>query len=310
MGNNTDWPKLMVIVSIIALIAGIALIFYARSEQKLADDSKEIPEEITLQKLIARGPNGNNNVILTHFAVCDNCVYEHKNGNWTCAWVPIVPSENVPPGQNTGGSPLVIHAMIKSPKAKNMKDLEQRCNKARLRGMVINKINTLSSDARYILEGRYTGTNFDTCIIIEEGREPSSQGHIQVLRMLGIILIPISVGGCFLAGYLKVGGRRRNYVSVERRPKKKKRYVEDEDSPRKRAQQSRDDDAPRARRRADEDEDRDDDRRERRRDDDERESPPPRSHRSEEDDDRDAGRKSEGIDPETGRHRRRRRDDD
>src|SRR5262245_45933377 len=90
---------------------GIALVVMGYQEKGLAKASSAAPETMSLEKLIARGPAGNPNVILTDFSTCENFVIEKKKGRWQAVWLPIVPKTG--PGA-TGGSPTSFKAIIYS----------------------------------------------------------------------------------------------------------------------------------------------------------------------------------------------------
>ena len=94
-----------------------------------------MPEEISLANLIARGPDGNTNIIVKDFVVCENFAYKPNTtgGRWTKVWVPIVPSSAVPPGQMNGGKPTKLQALIFSINIGNQGELQQKCSGPKLR---------------------------------------------------------------------------------------------------------------------------------------------------------------------------------
>src|SRR5439155_21347296 len=108
-------------------IAGGVMIFLGLREHSLAVVASKEPEQITLKNLIARGPDSNPNIILTDFALCDNFVYETKNGRWNKAWVPIISREELPPGQASGGKPEAVQAIMVTMKARDQAELYNRC---------------------------------------------------------------------------------------------------------------------------------------------------------------------------------------
>jgi hypothetical protein len=93
-------------------VVGVILVVVGLQERNLAAAASQEPEEISLKNLIARGPNGNPNIILKDFALCDNYVFKTRGTQWSSAWVPAVPAEAVPPGQARGGRPAAIQALI------------------------------------------------------------------------------------------------------------------------------------------------------------------------------------------------------
>src|SRR6476659_1498267 len=84
--------------------------WYGYKERDIAAGSTQTPETISLKDLIARGPDGNANIVLTDYVPCDNFVIEKKHGVWEGAWVPVVPKEEAVNGE--GGSPTAFKAVI------------------------------------------------------------------------------------------------------------------------------------------------------------------------------------------------------
>jgi hypothetical protein len=60
----------------------------------------------------------------------------------------------------------------------NENELIQKLAVPQLRGMVTNQIKSLNAKERELLQKHYPGINFDRCLIIDEGREPTSSGLI------------------------------------------------------------------------------------------------------------------------------------
>jgi hypothetical protein len=276
---------------------GIALVVMGFQEKGLAKASSDAPETMSLEKLIARGPSGNPNVILTDFTTCDNFIYEKKKGRWTGAWVPVVPRAG---GGPKGGSPAAFKAIVYSSQARSEDELYRRCDQAQLRGMVINTIRSLDSTEKRLLSESYPQTDFSTCIIFQEGREPASDEKVAFFIFGGGTGALIGLGLLVLALFLW-----RKHSAEEARLKKSRkkgplRGDEDDDE----------DDRPRKRRIASDDED-DDRPRKRRRDDDQEDERPRKRRpvaRDADEDDR-PRRRSRRDDDEDDRPRRRQRDD-
>jgi len=204
----------------ISLIIGGALVFAGCQEKRLAAAASAVPEEISLQALIARGPDGNPNIILKDFVLCENYVFRTKNGIWTGAWVPAVPQQA--PNQ-FGGRPAVFQALIFTTNAKNQADLYGLCGQPRLRALMTNRISSLSGDIRSLLTESYPGTDFSRCLILQEGREPAGQTKLALLFGSGLIacLVGLGVGG--FGFYL--WHKERNAPP----PKRRRRRAEDDD---------------------------------------------------------------------------------
>jgi hypothetical protein len=206
--------RYLLIGGAVLIVIGIILAVVGLQEKNLASGASGTPEEITLKDLIARGPDGNPNIILTDFVLCDNYIFKTRNGIWENAWVPAIPRENAI--QNRGGKPSNVKALIFTINARSQNDLYQRCEQPKLRALVTNKMVSLGSQERALLTKEYPGTDFSKCLIIQEGREPA--GPLKLILMIG--------GGGLLAlfglGLIGLGGvillwRRGSSVPTRRR---------------------------------------------------------------------------------------------
>jgi hypothetical protein len=259
------------------LILGGILLFVGFGEKKLSDRASATPEEISLDNLIARGPAGNTNIILKDFVLCQNFVSEEKSsgGGWSKVWVPIVPTSAVPPGQLDGGRPTSVRAIIFSINISNQMELKQRCEVPKMRALLTNGLVSLGSEEKSHLSQSYSGTNFDTCLIIQEGREPAGAAKLFLMIGGGVLSLLVGLG---LVGFGFVKWR----ADQSPRPRKKKR--------RREAAEEEEDERPRKRQRAVEEADEEEERprRKSRRDEaDEDDRPrklPPRKKRRDDDD--------------------------
>jgi hypothetical protein len=189
----------MIRVGIGLLVLCGVLGFMGVREWGLSRSSSSVPEEITLKALIARGPRGNPNIVLTEFIPCANFVYESgKHGeSWTKVWVPALPLEQgiaqLKQGPNTVTD---FQAIIISTSAKNEAEMNARLLQPRLRAMVMNEIHSLGSEEKKLLAQSYPNTDFSKCLIIEEGREPYGSGKL--LLMGGRSVLAGIAGGVVL----------------------------------------------------------------------------------------------------------------
>jgi ribosomal protein L32 len=189
---------------LIPLVIGITFLGVGFKEQKLADISSAEPEPISLARLLERGPNGNPNLILSDFEICENWIlYEKKAmvgvavGEWTKVWVPIVPTSNA----NRAGAafanfqdPQDIRTLILSSRVHNENEVVPTLAVKQLSGMVINQIAALSSKEKDLLRQGYPGVNFDNVIIFEENRQPASSEKIGWLLAGGGLLVVVGIG--------------------------------------------------------------------------------------------------------------------
>jgi hypothetical protein len=171
---------------IVLVVAGIAVLVWGFREKSLADASSQEPERISLQQLLARGADGNPNLILTDYQICDNFVYEGRGvgdtviGSWEKVWIPIIVR---------GGDPFNTtnpQALIYTTRVKKAEDcLPMLQNPGQLRGMVTNRITSIPSKYQDLLRGAYRNIDFDRCLIFHEGREPKSSDSIMLILLGG-----------------------------------------------------------------------------------------------------------------------------
>jgi hypothetical protein len=172
----------MVRYGIFALIGAAVLGYMTYTEGSLAFNSSPEPEPITLKNLLARGAEGNAYILLTDFVLCSNLVYKSKNNkDWTNVWIPIVTREEVDPRQKEPPQPKEVKALFFSNRIDGQAALETRLNQPKVQAMITNRISSLENDVRKLLQEAYPGTDFNTCLIIQEGRTPHSRGAVYAM---------------------------------------------------------------------------------------------------------------------------------
>jgi hypothetical protein len=182
---------------IAALVAAAALGFLTYTEGTLSFQSSAEPEEISLKNLIARGPQGNAYIILTDFVLCDNLVHQFKDSDksaWTHVWIPVVPSDEVNPAAKGPLNPSNVKALFFSTNIRNERELEARLNKPKVQALVTNRIVSLESKIRNLLQQSYSGTNFDQCLILQEGRTPFSRGVVYLFGAGAALSLLLGLG--------------------------------------------------------------------------------------------------------------------
>lgn len=186
-GSEGGWR-----VPLITLAVGVAIFVWGFNEMRLSSASSSEPEKISLAKLIERGADGNPNVILTDYLVCEKFVYEGKGvgdkviGAWKNVWVPIVPYSDDPAALARGAQNPP--ALIYSTRVKSENDVLPMLQSPELRGMVTNRITSLKSRDKELLGRGYPAMNFDRCIIFHEGREPKSSESVMLILAIGGVL--------------------------------------------------------------------------------------------------------------------------
>jgi hypothetical protein len=160
------------------VIAGGVLVFAGVQEYRLSKVAKAEPQTITCAQLASKGPGENAHVRLTEFEFTENYVYQEqkRSTEWKVSYVPAVP-----PRVKDDPGVRVIKVLIKSTAARNENELFA-LGQAPVQGVVINTISALGRDERRLLKESYPGVDFDTCWIVEAGKEPASRG-----RLMGLI---------------------------------------------------------------------------------------------------------------------------
>jgi hypothetical protein len=228
-------------IAIVLFVFGVMAIVFGVYEWRLSSGASTRPEEISLRDLIARGPDGNPNIILKDFELLDdNLVYEYDeklgpNSSWTKVWVPVVPPGAAPPGQ-PGGFPFnpqpqrqigQVQALIYSTHVHGQAEIRPRCGVPKLRAMVTNRVQSLGSEEKKLLQEGYPGTDFNKCLIIEEGREPASAGFLVLLFGGGLLLLAGGAGLLVIPWLLGKGGGGTTQLPRKLRPRRKRRDEEE-----------------------------------------------------------------------------------
>ncbi len=185
-------------LGIAGLVLGGMLLFAGYHEWQLGSGASSQPQELTLQQLIDRGPDGNANVRVSDFTLGDNFAYfsDHSDVYWTRVLIPAVP--------NTMGEQaahvLIPKVIVKSTHVHDDNEMDAIHERTQLQGLVINRIESLSKDERGILAQDYPGIDFDHCIILEEGRTPSNGSMLFLMGGGGLALLLVG-GGLLMSNF-------------------------------------------------------------------------------------------------------------
>ena len=181
-------------LGIVILVLGCIMMFYGYKEWRLCTAASTTPDDITLEALIARGPDGNPNVRVSDFMLGDNFVYftDDSGLRWTNVLIPAVPKTM---GEQSAHvlNPQVI---VKTAHVASEDDVDTLRSRPKVQGLVINRIEELGSEEKEMLRQDYPGLDFNKCIILEEGRQPSE--FIKVFLMGGGGLALLFGGGWLL----------------------------------------------------------------------------------------------------------------
>lgn len=176
-------------IALFLIVIGGVIAYEGVRESKLADAASATPERITLEKLVARGPDGNANVIVTDFEPCDNFLTtkNSKTNVWQSVWIPIVKKGTHGDGP-APASVKNVQVMVFTDKAKNEGELIGRVGGPEIRGLITNRISAIGSEQQEKLRGAYPQTDFAKCLILHDGREPASGGSTLLMKLGGVAL--------------------------------------------------------------------------------------------------------------------------
>ena len=188
--------RLLLTLGIGLPILGGVFAWHGFKERDIAQASSDTPDTLPLSQLIARGPDGNANVVVTDYvALRPHVVHRGKRGRWSGAWVAVVPKDDAPPG---GGSPRAVQAFVFSG-ARDPDAVYQRLSSPQLTGMVSNRILTPNDSETDELRGLFPRTDFSTCVYIHEGREPASEEKSALMIFGGLGAAALGFGSLVLA---------------------------------------------------------------------------------------------------------------
>ena len=189
-------------LGVAGLVLGGMLLFAGLREWQLGSAASDQPEDVTLEALIARGPDGNPHVRVSDFVLGDNYVYftDDTGTYWTSVLVPAVPNKM----GDQAAHVLIPQVIVKSTHASDEDHLNTLRARTRLQGLVVNRIEALGSEEREILAKDYPGIDFDKCIILEEGRQPSSGGMVFLMGGGGLALVVVG-GWLLLYNFTRTG---------------------------------------------------------------------------------------------------------
>ncbi len=182
----------MVRLKIAVLVIGAVVGYFGIQEWRLATTAKPTPQRLTASQLVKNGPGKNAHVLLSAYSpVGDQIVYQEKSkgGSWQCVWLPLQPVGFF--GLAPGGP---VRILFKSKKASNEGELNQIfMGGGPLKGMIVNKIESLGREEKKHLSQGYPGIDFDTCYIFEHERAPASTGKVVGLIGGGGILLLVGM---------------------------------------------------------------------------------------------------------------------
>lgn len=188
------------------VLIGSGLIYMGFREVQLRGAAKAEPQNITCAELAENGPGDNAHVIMSDFLLADVVfVYEGRSsdGPWTKVWVPAVPlgghyhqtllSMLDEDGKIRGAvpKPADINIIVKTSNAPYPNDLDTLADQEAIQGVIVNKIESLESKERKLLEENYPGVDFDECWILEVDRKPATLAKVAGFGGGGVALFAL-----------------------------------------------------------------------------------------------------------------------
>jgi hypothetical protein len=187
------WAQLIVLGVMLASGAlaagGCAAVGAALYEGYQCYTSEEQPEQVRLGDFLARWPQGNHHVILTHF-VCGTPFYIGGDANGSGLWIPIHPVEDV--GRDGRPVPAQVKILVFCNNAAREDAVLQQCRQGHVQGLVIRGVNFGGGTGHFLLK-ESPKTILATCLTLEVGRKPWSHTSLYALGITGAAAI--LVGG-------------------------------------------------------------------------------------------------------------------
>jgi len=183
---------------------GSALTYLGVLELQLASVTDESPQEISCDDLVTRGYGDNAHVTLTDFYCPNFYVYEQREDSRTYdkVWIPVVSLDSeyfqqviaaIDAEQDPDEVPLPpIRLIVKSSSVSTEDEVFALADQDTLRGVVINKIESLDNDTTWLLRENFADFDAQEVLILEHGREPAGGLGLGFLAG-GLLLLSIAV---------------------------------------------------------------------------------------------------------------------
>jgi len=202
-----------------AIIGGLVMLFMGFQEFRVSSGTTSEPENASLAEIEAgQIPDNTHLAIAEHAAIYPAAVYSYSTSKYGSSeptnstkvnycYYPIMSSTHpflVSLGKiqekygNLGGVPQQeipqiegLGVLVKTSRFKTIGTIpEEWKNESGVKGLVINRIASLSDEEKKLIQESFPNVNLDTVLILQEGREPSS-----ALASLGLMF-----GGLLISG--------------------------------------------------------------------------------------------------------------
>jgi hypothetical protein len=171
------------------MIGGVAATVYGANLLRLAASCKDDPQVITGAQLQANGWGDNAHVEITNAGTMKMYLYQKDkyDTQWKYAFVPMVPLDGeymkyidtfYADKKNTGKIPDMPRdfCCILKISARGEAEVDRVGEMPKVRGVVINAIESLDKDSKRLLREGYPHVNLDRVAIVEFERQPEKSG--------------------------------------------------------------------------------------------------------------------------------------
>jgi hypothetical protein len=184
---------------LVFIFTGLALCYFlGYRERQLGRAASDVPEPLSLQQLIDRGPGGNPHVEVRDFRLPSGpgeyvVVADPSGQRWEQVYIPAVPS--------AGPDPPAAYAVVRSTRLRDPEGVRDLGQRPTLRGMVVNALGPVPAGVNDRLARQHPGIDFASCVILEEGATPPPPGRAVAGWVVGLAF-------CALGGLAIWRGRR------------------------------------------------------------------------------------------------------
>jgi hypothetical protein len=189
------------------LLAGVAVFWLACNDWRLAHETADQPQEITLTDLLKNGYGSNRHVHITGYRFCDKKVEDsqRKDSKLTMVsmWAPVVPADN----GNEQAAPAVprkVLVVLRESELRNAEPPElkrlgmgrskwQNREKKGYTGVVVTGLRNLPDSTSAALREMAPETDFGSLLIVTEDVKPISVAAVQRSLVIGGIGIGLGL---------------------------------------------------------------------------------------------------------------------
>lgn len=202
------------------IISGIRLVERRGDASKVGETTPE-PQDITLAKLIARGPEGNAHLRVTDLVLDNQYLSKNKKTKSGVESVEYIWAVARVPGEPPG---TPIRVLVKNSRVSSQSDADSFLTARVVTGLVINKIDRPSDEEVRLLRGTFSGLDPDKVVLLHAFREPP--GQLARFNAIFSLVAGLIAVGCVLVA---IGDMIPALFPRRKKKKKRRRRILDED---------------------------------------------------------------------------------